>query len=98
MGLSNSTNATNYGELLSSEMTLDTKLQLIRQLKVQCQTILKDHSGNRCCKYALEFADSDEATDMSPKGTSKGHANCISSYFHSFVAMSDGTTVRTCTI
>jgi hypothetical protein len=74
MGLSNSTTATNNDELFSSDMTLDTKLQLIRQLKVQCQAILKDHPGNRCCKYALEFADSDEATDMSPKGKSKGHA------------------------
>jgi hypothetical protein len=86
MGLSNST-ATN-NELLSSDMTLNTKLELIQQLKVQCQTILKDHPGNRCCKYALEFADSDEAKDMSPKGKSKALASVI--FIVAMALVSDG--------
>lgn len=50
---------------LTPEMTSETLESLKVELLTKCEKILVDHPGNRCCKYVIEFLNSDEGKKLS---------------------------------
>lgn len=56
----------------SSSLTLDMTSETLESLKVEllakCEKILVDNPGNRCCKYVIEFLNSDEGKKLSNEG------------------------------
>mmetsp|Transcript_41144 Transcript_41144/g.48060 ORF Transcript_41144/g.48060 Transcript_41144/m.48060 type:complete len:440 (+) Transcript_41144:81-1400(+) len=50
---------------LENEMTSEIREKLAVDLKSQCENILKKNSDNRCCKYVLEYLDTDECKKLS---------------------------------
>ncbi len=54
---------------LSVDMTNETLDSLKLELLAKCEEILVEHPGNRCCKYTIEYLDSDEGKNLSNDGT-----------------------------
>jgi len=50
---------------LTPEMTSETLESLKVELLTKCEKILVDHPDNRCCKYVIEFLNSDEGKKLS---------------------------------
>ena len=55
-------------ELIPSDLDDETKFDLYESLETKCLEILEEYPGNRCCKYALLYADSDEGQNLSVEG------------------------------
>jgi hypothetical protein len=54
--------------LIASEINAETLDTLKSMLVSKCTDILKDHPGNRCCKYCIEYIKSEEANALSNEG------------------------------
>ena len=45
----------------------------IGQVLSLAESILEEHPGNRCCKYLLDYIDSDEGKNLSNEGVCSKH-------------------------
>jgi creatine kinase len=48
-----------------AEMTPEEKASIMADIVAKCEDILKDHPENRCCKYVVEYLDSEEGKNLS---------------------------------
>jgi creatine kinase len=51
--------------LFHAEMTPEEKASIMADIVAKCEDILKDHPENRCCKYVVEYLDSEEGKNLS---------------------------------
>jgi creatine kinase len=51
--------------LFHAEMTPEEKASVMADIVAKCEDILKDHPENRCCKYVVEYLDSEEGKNLS---------------------------------
>jgi len=54
--------------LIAADMNAETLETLKSMLVSKCLDILKDHPGNRCCKYCIEYIQSEEGKSLSNEG------------------------------
>ena len=55
-------------------MDIETKQQFIKDVIAECETVLKENSGNRCAKYCKEYLDSKDGKDLDAKGKTFKHS------------------------
>ena len=58
--------------LVSLDMSKDTLDGLKTELLAKCEDILSKNSENRCCKYVIDYLNTDEGKNLSNEGQLKG--------------------------
>ena len=68
MGSSVSTLSADILKKLIKEMTPEMKDALTLEIVKKCKDILKKYPSNLCCKYTIEYLESEEGKSLSNEG------------------------------